>query len=77
MAQTGKYKETERGERQLVSEENFASGMFGGESPLGEGFCKTVVNFAAGDRSDKLVPRRGLHITRSVALFTLPTEVFT
>ena len=72
MAQSGKYKETERGERQLVAEENYAAGMFGGETPLGEGFCKTMVNFIPSDRADKLVPRRGYHISREVSLFLLP-----
>lgn len=68
MAQKGKYKQTERGERELVAEENYAAGMFTSETPLGEGYCKTMVNLIPSERTDKLVPRRGYKTTEEASI---------
>lgn len=54
------FKSTQRGSRQMVTEENYSKGMQYTNAPLMDGYCKSLINFEFRDQGELLVPRPGL-----------------
>lgn len=59
-ANIGPYKKYKRGTRVHQVEEGFGLGMDFTDTPLNEGFLKTLVNYNMKDKGEILVPRDGL-----------------
>lgn len=62
------FKTYQRGTRNLTVEESFALGMNFTNTPLGEGYCKTMINYDIKDLGKIVTPRKGYReISRSPA----------
>lgn len=53
------FKQRARGDRMLATEENYTGGMQFSDTPLADGYLRTLVNFDIGTAGAKLMPRQG------------------
>lgn len=53
------FKQRARGDRMLVTEEIYSGGMQYSDTPLPDGYLRTLVNFDIGNTGVKLMPRQG------------------
>lgn len=53
------FKQYQRGQRNMVTEESYAGGMRFTDTPLMEGVCKNLINFDLKDMGQVLTPRAG------------------
>lgn len=69
---TRAYKHYQRGQRVQLSEENFGKGMSYTNTPLLEGFSKSLINYDTKDAGAALTPRAGL---RTYKLGLAPKQI--
>lgn len=60
MPLTQKYKQQQRQVRVITNASNYLKGMYYTDTPLSEGYSKTLINFDIDSLSGKLIPRKGL-----------------
>ena len=74
MAVTGAYKNTGRSTRVIDVEEMFGGGMLYQDTPIREGFCKTLTNYELLDKGDKLKTRKAYVPIQTVDLGITDTD---
>lgn len=67
MAQVGGFKKYKRGQRVVDAETNYSLGMNYIESPIPEGQCKLLVNYAFHNQGESLKPRGGMQHESDIA----------
>ena len=59
MAESSSFKSYARGQRNIVTEEPYASGIMYSNNPLDEGYARLLVNMDYKDDSKTIAPRPG------------------
>ena len=67
------YKQYQRAQRNLVTEEQFGGGMRYTDAPQEPGFCKALINFDIKDNGKLLTPRNGYRLLHSAGLGNFDT----